>query len=90
MLAKEGGLQMGVTIAVMPRQLVTIGSARRQQLIEHLRQITFKTRLKLDGTNCTGAADVEHMYNTCLDAGRLYNAGHVPIDALHVSVTTRM
>jgi hypothetical protein len=66
-LTKEGCLQVGMPVPVVPRLFMAIMPARRNEFIEQSWQVCFKSRLKFDCADRAGAADVEHIHETCLN-----------------------
>jgi len=63
--AQQRGLQMRVAVAIVPDLLVAVVAARWDELPQHLGQIAFQPRFKLDGGDSGGAADVEERMPVC-------------------------
>lgn len=65
---------MRMSVAVMPRLLVTIVSAWRNQTVQDLAEVPAKARFVFKGTDGGGAADVEDIDNARLNSRFLDNS----------------
>src|SRR5215468_3558579 len=59
---KQSSLQMRVSVAVVPGLFVSVTAAGRDEFVENLWQVALESRLKFDGANHSGAADVEDVH----------------------------
>ena len=62
--SEEGGLQVGVAVAIVPGLFVAVIAAGRDQLIQNGRHIRAQTWLEFDRTDDSGASHIEHVNNT--------------------------
>jgi hypothetical protein len=77
---------MGMAVAVVPRLLVAIIPAGRNQAIEELRQIFLKARLEFDGSQRRGAPHSKDVDNPGLNGRLLDNFSYRLGQIVHVSV----
>ena len=52
-------LQMGVAVAIVPRLLMAVRAAGRNQFVQKLWQVALQTRFELNGADRGRAADVK-------------------------------
>jgi len=52
---------MRVAVAIVPRLLMTVVAARRNQLIQNGRQVMLQSWLELNRTDCRRATDIENV-----------------------------
>src|SRR5262249_55966846 len=78
-----------MAVAVVPGLLVAVSPARRQQLIEHLRQVLLEAGLELDGADRRRAADGEDVADAGLHPRAGDDAAHVLGEVVPVAVARR-
>ena len=79
-------LKMGMAVAVVPGLLVSVIAARREQLVQHRRQVPFQAGLEFDGPHRRSAADIEDMNETAAHFGVGDNPGNLTGEVVHVAV----
>lgn len=84
--AEQGGLEMGVAIAIMPGLFVAVVAAWRDELVEDFGKIAFESRLEFDCADRSSAADGEDMDKTGADAGSGSNGVDFFGEVVHVSM----
>jgi len=85
--AQGGRLQMGVCVSVVPGLLVTVVSAGGIETVELFGEVSFQTRLELNRSDGTGAADIENRNQACFDLRLVHNFRYLTGKIVHVSMT---
>src|SRR5262249_1633518 len=76
-----------MAVAIMPRLLVAVVAAGRDQLIQNRRQVLPKSGLELNGTDRRRAADGENVNGPGFDTRGTHDRCHSLGKVLHVAVT---
>ena len=82
---EQGRLQMRMAVAILPRLLMAVVAAGRDQPGEERRQILLEPRFKLDRADGRGAADIENINGPGFDARRGNRASNLRSDVVHVA-----
>ena len=65
---EQRGLQVRVSVAIVPSLLVAVGTAGRNELVQNGWQIVLQSRLELDRADGGRAADIENVDGTSSDS----------------------
>jgi hypothetical protein len=84
--SEEGGLQMGMAVAIVPCLLMTIIAAGRDQFIQDGWHVGAQPGFKFNGADRGCASRVEYVDDSGHHAGLAYRCGHLIGDVMHVAM----
>ncbi len=84
--SEEGGLQMGMAVAIVPCLLMTIIAAGRDQLIQDGWHVGAQPGFKFNGADRGRASHVEYVDDSGHHSGLAYRCGHLIGDVMHVAM----
>ena len=81
-------MQMGVAVAIVPRLLMAVRAAGRNQFVQKLWQVALQARFELNGADRGRAADVKDVRSAGVDSRACDNCTNAAGEIMHVTMPT--